>query len=591
MIPKYFIVFICLPSLSLKAQFEDHNWILGYSSGFGPQTMHFNFNENELSITNYTSKYKVNHGNAIISTPDGESIVAMSNGYTIYHRKLDTMVNGGRINYKTAFYSIYGSSIPQIVLILDVPGSTHYYKVLYLWFDKPKPDSLNQLNRLYQATIDILQENGLGRVIESDVLVDDDAYEFGKLQACRHANGRDWWIVIPRRDSKQILVYLLDPQGIRKSHEVELPIQIRTGIGQAQFSPDGTKYGISQSQDNFRQGDYLELFDFDRCEGMISNMQSIHVPDTFGPGGLAFSPDSKKLYFGSSKRIYQFDLTQSDVARSKVLIGSYGGLIDSFFSGAECETGPMVLAPDHKIYIATTTGTYWMHTIEYPDSLGPACRFKEGSLHLPSPNTRSVPSYPNFRLGPIDGSVCDSLGIDNIPLARWRYEKNSTNELTIHFRDLSGFQPNEWSWDFGDPSSGNQNTSSDQHPIHVFSQSGMYKVCLTVSNGSGEDRKCKDVEVILTDTEEKSITSKRIQINNHPAGNVIYFLSQFNEINNYLLKIFDLQGREIFQYSFQPVSGKQYIVEIPEQLSSGIYTLGVFDENGKMVQIEKMELR
>lgn len=506
MITKYFIAFICLLTLSLKAQFEDHNWILGYLSGFGPHTMHFDFNENEMRITNYHSNYKVDHGNAIISTPDGKSIVAMSNGFTIYNRNLDTMVNGGRINFKTAFYSIYGSSLPQSVLLLDLPNSPQLYKVLYFWEDQPRRDSFIQVNRLLQTTINIELENGLGRVIESDVLVDDDTFEFGKLQACRHANGRDWWIVIPRRYSKQILVYLLDPQGIRKSHEVELPIPIKTGIGQAQFSPDGTKYGISQSQDNFRQGDYLELFDFDRCAGMISNMKSIHIPDTLGPGGLAFSPDSKKLYFGSSKRIYQFDLTQSDEANSKVLVGSYGGLIDTFFSGAECETGPMALAPDHKIYIATTTGTYWMHTIEYPDSLGAACWFKEGSLHLPSPNTRSVPSYPNFRLGPIDGSICDSLGIDNIPLARWRYEKNSTNELTIHFRDLSGFQPNEWNWDFGDPNSGSDNYSSVQHPSHLFSTNGIYTVCLTVRNSSGSHSLCKNIDMQITNIADQHKT-------------------------------------------------------------------------------------
>ncbi len=76
----------------------------------------------------------------------------------------------------------------------------------------------------------------------------------------------------------------------------------------------------------------------------------------------------------------------------------------------------------------------------------------------------------------------------------------------------------------------------------------------------------------------------------NPASHVFYFLSRINDNGNYQLKLVDLQGREIFQYSFQPVSGKQYVVEIPDQWSSGIYTLGVFDENGKMVQVEKMEL-
>ncbi|MBK9109626.1 MAG: PKD domain-containing protein [Saprospiraceae bacterium] len=580
MITKYFIVFIFLSPLSLKAQFEDHNWILGYLSGFGPHTMQFDFNENELRITNYHSNYKVDHGNAIISTPDGKNILAMSNGYTIYNRNLDTMVNGGRINLKTAFYSIYGSSLPQSVLILNLPNAPQLYKVLYFWEDQPRRDSFIQVNRLLQATINIELENGLGRVIESDVLVDDDAFEFGKLQACRHANGRDWWIVIPRRYSKQILVYLLEPQGIRKSHEVELPIPIKTGIGQAQFSPDGTKYGISQSQDNFRQGDYLELFDFDRCAGLISNMKSIHIPDTLGSGGLAFSPDSRKLYFGTSKRIYQFDLTQSDVAKSKVLVGSYGGLIDSFFSGAECNTGPMVLAPDHKIYIATTTGTYWMHTIEYPDSLGAACRFKEGSLHLPSPNTRSVPSYPNFRLGPIDGSICDSLGIDNIPLARWRYEKNSTNDLTIHFRDLSGFQPTEWSWDFGDLNSGVENYSSVQHPSHLFSINGIYTVCLTARNSSGSHSLCKNIDIQVTNNADQHKTIETLyQLSYYPTHEKIMIQSPQNSDPVYI-ELINHQAYSLAKFDH---------VTLPFEISTvnwkpGIYYVRIYNKNIWFVQ-------
>ena len=575
---------------SVKSQFEDYQWVLGYYSGLGPNTMIFNFASEELKVNTVHSSYKVELGNAIISEPNGQRIIAISNGFSVFNAQIDTMENGNRINVKDAFYSRYGLSLDQGILILNQPGSDQLYRIYYLWSDRPQPDSLNQTNRLYEATIDSKQENGLGRVVEFDRLIDTDRFEYGKIQACRHANGRDWWLLIPRRYTQQVLVYLLDPGGIKKHHTEQVEYPIKTGLGQAQFSPDGTQYAILQSQNNFREGDYLQVFDFDRCEGILSNMKSIHITDTAGTGGLTYSPNSKFIYLTTSRRLYQFNTDSSNLEHSRLIISNHGNLIDSSFSGFVCETGIMSLAPNGKIYIATTTGTLCMHVIEEPDSSGVSCKFIENGLPLPAPNTRSMPNFPHFRLGPVDGSVCDSLGIDNVPLARWNYKKNETQPQVLKFRDLSNYLPTQWHWDFGDPSSGSQNISNVQHPIHVFSQSGMYKVCLTVSNPNGEDRKCKDIEVILTDTEEKSITSKRIQINNNPAGNVIYFMSRFNEINNYLLKIFDLQGREIFQYSFQPVSGKQYVVEIPEQLSSGIYTLGVFDENGKMVQIEKMEL-
>lgn len=43
-----------------------------------------------------------------------------------------------------------------------------------------------------------------------------------------------------------------------------------------------------------------------------------------------------------------------------------------------------------------------------------------------------------------------------------------------------------WSWDFGDPLSGQlQNTSTNQNPIHTFSSNGIYEVCLTVFGNDG----------------------------------------------------------------------------------------------------------
>jgi PKD repeat protein len=47
-----------------------------------------------------------------------------------------------------------------------------------------------------------------------------------------------------------------------------------------------------------------------------------------------------------------------------------------------------------------------------------------------------------------------------------------------------------WNWNFGDPISGSNNTSSLQNPSHLFSVAGAYNVCLTIQ---GADSTCYDM--------------------------------------------------------------------------------------------------
>ena len=57
------------------------------------------------------------------------------------------------------------------------------------------------------------------------------------------------------------------------------------------------------------------------------------------------------------------------------------------------------------------------------------------------------------------------------------------------FNDLSTTLPDEeissWTWNFGDPSSGANNTSTNQNPQHVFTDAGTYNVQLTAMTRSG----------------------------------------------------------------------------------------------------------
>lgn len=58
--------------------------------------------------------------------------------------------------------------------------------------------------------------------------------------------------------------------------------------------------------------------------------------------------------------------------------------------------------------------------------------------------------------------------------------------VPLSFFDESDVWPDMWLWDFDDPTSAN-NSSSDQHPIHTYSQAGIYNVKMIIKEGCQKD--------------------------------------------------------------------------------------------------------
>ncbi|PKL60678.1 MAG: hypothetical protein CVV33_01460, partial [Methanomicrobiales archaeon HGW-Methanomicrobiales-4] len=58
--------------------------------------------------------------------------------------------------------------------------------------------------------------------------------------------------------------------------------------------------------------------------------------------------------------------------------------------------------------------------------------------------------------------------------------------LVVHFTDLSTGIPQRWLWQFGDGAS-----STDQNPVHTYTQEGTYTVSLTVERQGGESKEVK----------------------------------------------------------------------------------------------------
>ncbi|HRH67223.1 MAG TPA: T9SS type A sorting domain-containing protein [Bacteroidia bacterium] len=395
---------ICLLTGTSFAQ--DNLWMMGYyccSATLGGMTMDVSASTPIVTSSNCPMNFSAT--NALISSPAG-SLLFYTNGNYIGNRNYDTLLNGGGISpgYYAGLYNFSGQPVQQSASILPFDfGHSPLYHLFHMAYDGTAPSS--QPKFLYHSVIDMSLDSGRGAVVvKSDSLIQD-TLTVGQLTACRHANGRDWWLVLPKYNSNLYHILLITPYEI-----TDFPQQIGPVIGwgewsgQATFSPDGMRY-VRYDRENG-----LTMMDFDRCTGLFSN-PTHHGKSEFNDNawgtGAAFSPNSNILYLSSFLYVYQFDLTAANYFTTKTTVAVYDTSGYSFFTAE--------LARNGKIYMIPTGGSNIMHVINYPDSLGMACNVVQHDSILSRYNDGTIPHFPNFRLGPVDGSVCDSLVFENIP--------------------------------------------------------------------------------------------------------------------------------------------------------------------------------
>lgn len=80
-----------------------------------------------------------------------------------------------------------------------------------------------------------------------------------------------------------------------------------------------------------------------------------------------------------------------------------------------------------------------------------------------------------------NGFAIDDVNISEAPQNQAGFTYTCSNSNTVEFVNTSTPCPTRFSWNFGDPASGANNTSSASNPTHIFSAPGNYTVTLTVS--------------------------------------------------------------------------------------------------------------
>ncbi len=375
---------------------------------------------------------------------------------------------------------------------------------------------------LYYNVIDMNQDTGRGAIMQKNIQLNDTNMFYG-ISAMKQGNGRDWWIVgrpcyleIGGTPTNEFYLFSVSPAGIQGPFIQTVGDPGNSVLGSLRFSHRGDKIVYADPSG------LLELYDFDRCTGIISNPLSIKPAISTPPYpwtvGAEFSPNDSVLYTSSQStisRIFQYDLTAANITSSEQIIAAINYPVN--------EGGFLRLAPDNKIYwsfawhdgmnfnypysdssIAYNMYNMNLSVINNPNALGTTCDFQPFSFYLGGKRTYyDLPNNPDYNLPALGGSLCDTLGYPNQVKS---IESKSTAQLNVFYHP-------DWQTAFINASG----LSGRNYGLHivditgkeVFSESGSL-----TSQYYTKDLRCDNFTagtyIVLLETEKERLVKKLI---------------------------------------------------------------------------------
>ncbi len=561
---------------TLTAQQFDNSWILGYCGcGNNPPIPNDNFGvykgvfDNSqldlIDLGNIAANFA--ESNTSISDSSG-NLLFYCNGERVYNKNHQTMDNGaGLVTNGTG----YGYVQSQSSIIIPKPGESKLYYLLH-WEKGYLSNGNVVAKKIFLNIVDMNENNGSGKVTLKRYLILEDTLVLGQLNAVKHANGRDWWVIMPEWNTNKyyrILVSDLDSMVVDK---VAFDHPIENGLGQSTFSPDGKTFVLANDVYT-DQPSHIDIFDFDRCSGLLSNQRS-GTYDSIGFGAyVAISPDSRYLYLSHLQFMLQYDLTASDIFSTEKLVAKHNNKVSA---NSPSYFGVGQVGSDGRLYFASINGAYHMHIMNYPNRSADSCGFIQDGIPLQFQN-HTIPTLPHYRLGPVDGSPCDTLGFDNHPLCHWRWEQERLNQpLEVTFTDLTTYEPTYWLWDFGDGS-----TSTERHPFHTYDSAGVYTVCLVVGNANSSDTLCRVLPLgEVSSSEAVEAQQRRVSVTPNPFTDHLTVFTPETE-RDLRFQLFTVLGSVVLD---QAILGGVVRVETGD-LAAGVYFWRVL-KGGRVLRSE-----
>ena len=404
---KYRVILfaVCLSTV-LHAQKFDYVWVMGrenqtFDTTHGGSLLDFNFRPPKASY--HYREHNMFTTNSSICDSAG-NLLFYTNGCVIVGADDEVLENGDNINpgsshtlWCNTYEDGYSGGI-QSSIILPVPESSN---IFYL-FHKRTVIFSNPLtvisDNLYYSRVDMNENGGEGSVTEKNIVVMSDTLSLGEMVATKHANGKDWWLVTTRKNSNTFYIFKFNHNGVVDTLQQTIGILPDTqseGLGQMVFSPDGSKL--------YRTCRYKPamVYSFDREAGVFTQFDTIHFEygnQLVGEIGCAVSPNNQYLYLSCRKSLYQLDVFASDISSTQTKVAEWDGYSNPFPTMFwQCQMGP-----DCKVYVRAGGDTRYYHVIHNPDEPGLSCNVEQRGVKFQTPTGASMPSFPNYRLGPLD---------------------------------------------------------------------------------------------------------------------------------------------------------------------------------------------
>ncbi len=412
-----FIFFACI--LRLNAQREadclavgycDYSLPQGCNIPYGSSIYKFNIDSLESINENAGLNLSTSYSRAAFSDNTTGDLLFASNGWRLVnsqgnilaHKLWRADIPWPNDNYDSTM--VLNSLGP---LFLNDPGDS---TKAYLFYGQYKIMDLGTGVRKYDvlftyAYLDIPTQSLISK---NNVLLDELTAP-GDMQACRHANGRDWWVIKPGRYEDEYYIGILSPSGLLLE-KITIPEATHREQGETftYFNQEGNRLIHFTGKEN----KYLYGYDFDRCRGSLSNMEFHDLSDSLQPGdwtACTISPDGSKLY-----------IRRSSVPGPSLEGG--GTLQYDLETGAFqhfTEIGNVQLTPNYKnilmgsriiVDAASDSSIQTLSTIFNPNAPYPDFQFVENSDTVINITGFISPSnFANFRLGKLLGSPCDTI--------------------------------------------------------------------------------------------------------------------------------------------------------------------------------------
>ena len=299
------------------------------------------------------------------------------------------------------------------------------------------------------------------------------------------------------------------------------------------------------------------------------------VDNNYGTGGFFTNTNYHTIYFDctAAAKLVSVKVFASGAGNRTITLKQNGLTLNSATINIPAGTSDVILNFDLPIGTSLELGCEGNVNL-YRNQTGTTFPYTLNGLVTLTGTDAGSSFYYYFYNWEVQEAPCISARVPAVanvlaaPLANFNY---TSTALDYSFNDLS-VGAFSWIWNFGDPASGANNTSTIQNPTHTFSSTGVYSVTLVADNGTCSSSATNFIPITNAGIANLNETAVTIFPNPVREHLLIKFNSTFNN-QMVQLKITDVFGKLVLIKNIENAAG-QFSINVSD-LAPAHYSLSI----------------